>query len=77
MMYLLSRYPRRFIYEHFIGSNWTYNGSKFFYNGSLAVGESAEFSIVLNTTKSGNFQTNVIPNSIQTGTCSNNSLLLV
>ena len=47
--------PNGLIYDSFIGPNWTYNGTSFLYNGSLGVGESIELTIVVNTTKSGNF----------------------
>ena len=46
--------PEGLIYDHFTGSNWTYDG-KFHYNGSLAVGESVELIVVVNATKSGDF----------------------
>ena len=51
--------PEGLVYDRFIGSNWTKDGNKFYYDGSLGVGESAELIIVVKTTKSGNF-TNVI-----------------
>ena len=51
--------PEGLVYDSFIGSNWTVNGTKFYYNGSLAVGESVQLIVVVNTTVSGNF-TNVI-----------------
>ena len=46
--------PEGLIYDHFTGSNWTYDG-EFHYNGSLAVGESVDLIVVVNTTKSGDF----------------------
>ena len=49
--------PEGLIYDSFIGSNWTNEGTKFLYNGSLGVGDSIELIIVVNTTKSGNFET--------------------
>jgi uncharacterized repeat protein (TIGR01451 family) len=47
--------PKELIYDRFIGTNWTYDGDKFIYTGSLAVGDSIELTIVLNSTVSGTF----------------------
>jgi uncharacterized repeat protein (TIGR01451 family) len=48
--------PEGLIYDSFIGSNWTNEGTTFLYNGSLGVGDSIELIIVVNTTKSGTFE---------------------
>ena len=48
--------PDGLIYDSFIGSNWTNEGTKFLFNGSLGVGDSIELIIVVNTTKSGTFE---------------------
>ena len=58
--------PEGLIYDSFIGSNWTYDGEKFHYNGSLDVGESIELTIVMNSTKSGYFIFNATVGSNQT-----------
>ena len=34
--------PDGLVYDHFIGTNWTNNGTMFYYAGSLAVGEDVE-----------------------------------
>ncbi len=47
------------IYDSFNGVNWIKNNNKFIYNGILASGESVNFTVTFNTTKSGNF-TNVV-----------------
>ena len=55
--------PEGLIYDHFTGSNWTYDGS-------LAVGESIELIIVVNTTESGDFLFKATAGSDSTGNCS-------
>ena len=65
------------IYDHFTGSNWTYDGDKFIYSGSLGVGESAELIIVVNTTLSGKFIDNATVSSDQTGNVSDDDSVLV
>ena len=62
--------PEGLIYDHFTGSNWTYDGDKFYYDGSLAVGESIELIIVVNTTESGDFLFKATAGSDSTGNCS-------
>ena len=52
--------PEGLVYDYFIGSNWTNDGTKFYYNAPLGVGESVELTIVVKTTKSGNFTNKVI-----------------
>ena len=69
--------PDGLIYDHFTGSNWTYDGNKFIYNGSLGVGESVELIIVVNTTKSGKFVHNATASSNQTGRVSDDDSVLV
>ena len=55
--------PDGLVYDHFIGTNWTNNGTMFYYGGSLAVGEDVELFVVVNTTVSGNFTNRVIVGS--------------
>jgi uncharacterized repeat protein (TIGR01451 family) len=69
--------PEGLIYDHFIGTNWTYDGTKFRYNGSLDVGGSVELTIVVNTTKSGKFTNNATVGSSQTGNLTNDAYVLV
>ena len=59
--------PVGLIYDHFIGSNWTFDGEKFIYSGPLDVGESVELTIVVNATQSGIFTVNTTVSSDQTG----------
>ncbi|MBR0272445.1 MAG: DUF11 domain-containing protein, partial [Methanobrevibacter sp.] len=58
--------PEGLVYDHFIGTNWTNDGTMFYYNGSLAVGEDVELFVVVNTTVSGNFTNEVIAGSDNT-----------
>ena len=69
--------PDGLIYDHFIGSNWTFDGSKFYYNGSLGVGDYAEFTVIVNTTLSGNFTSIATGGSAETGNCSANASVRV
>lgn len=52
------------IYDSYIdeGNKWNYNNGKWVYKNQLNINESAEFTVVFNTVKSGNF-TNVIVSS--------------
>ena len=52
--------PDGLTYDHLIGANWTKDGNKFYYSGSLAVGDSVELIIVVIPTKSGNFTNNIV-----------------
>ena len=56
---VLENIPEGLIYSGFAGNNWIKNGNTFIYNGTLNAGESCNFTITCNTTKSGNF-TNVV-----------------
>ena len=51
--------PDGLVYAGFAGDNWVKVGDKFVYNFTLAAGQSVNFTIVFNTTKSGNF-TNIV-----------------
>ena len=69
--------PGGLIYDHFIGANWTNNGNKFSYNGSLAVGKSVKLVIFVNTTRSGNFTNVITAGSHETKNISTNATLRV
>ena len=58
--------PEGLVYNNFIGTNWTKDGTKFYYNAPLDVGESIDLIIVVNTTKSGNFTNAIIVGSDNT-----------
>ena len=58
-VYVDDTIPEGLDYDHFIGTNWTNEGTRFTYNAPLAVGESIVLTIVVNANKAGNF-TNVV-----------------
>ena len=65
------------IYDKFSGNNWTKEGDKFLYNSILTVGESANFTITFNTTKSGTFTNVVIAGSNLTNNKTANNTTIV
>ncbi|MDO5859145.1 right-handed parallel beta-helix repeat-containing protein [Methanobrevibacter sp.] len=65
------------IYDHFTGSNWTYDGTRFHYNGSLAVGDSVDLTIVVTTVTSGVFVDRATASSDKTVNCSDDDSVLV
>ena len=58
--------PEGLIYDSFTGDMWSKNGNVFNYNGVLAPGQSAIFTIVCNTTVSGKFINCVVAGSNET-----------
>ena len=76
-VFVEDKIPDGLIYDHFIGANWTYDGTKFSYNGSLDVGESVELTIVVNTTYSGEFTNEATAGSKQTSTSASSASVLV
>ena len=50
-------------YLNFTGENWTKNGNRFIYNGILTSGESANFTVYFNTTRTGNFTNTIVAGS--------------
>ena len=52
--------PEGLTYDSFIGSNWTKQGNKFLYNGSLAIDEDLELIVVVIPTRSGNFTNKIV-----------------
>ena len=69
--------PNGLIYDHFIGSNWTNIGNKFYYNGSLDVGKSVKLIIFVNTTVSGIFTNAITADSNEIQNISANATLRV
>ncbi|WP_407423250.1 hypothetical protein, partial [Methanobrevibacter sp.] len=55
--------PEGLIYDSFTGDKWSKNGNLFNYNGVLAVGQSASFTIAFNTTVNGTFVNCVVAGS--------------
>ncbi len=76
-VFVEDKIPNGLIYDHFIGTNWTYDGTKFYYDGSLDVGETVELTIVVNTTQSGKFTNEATAGSDQTSTSASNASVIV
>ncbi|MEE0939953.1 CARDB domain-containing protein, partial [Methanobrevibacter sp.] len=76
-VFVEDKIPTGLIYDHFIGTNWAYDGTKFHYDGSLAVGETVELTIVVNTTGSGKFTNEATAGSDQTSTSASNASVIV
>ena len=74
---VVNNLPLELIYDSFIGNNWTYVDGKFIYNGSLSVGESANFTIIVNTTKAGNYTNIATASSDSTDNVSDNDSVRV
>ena len=66
-VYVIENIPEGLVYSSFTGDKWIKNGNKFVYTGSLAVGKSANFTVVFNSTRSGNFTNVVVAGSDLTG----------
>ena len=62
-------YPDGLVYSRFIDDSgkWFNRGDYWIYNGVLAVGESTNFTVIFNTTKSGTFNNTIIVSSNETG----------
>ena len=56
---LIEDYPKEFIFDSFIGDNWSQSGNVFKYSGILKVGESIKLFVLFNTTKVGVYVNNV------------------
>ncbi|SEK40210.1 polymorphic outer membrane protein repeat-containing protein, partial [Methanobrevibacter gottschalkii] len=56
------------VYDSYIdeGNNWNYNNGKWIYKKQLNINESAEFTVVFKTIKSGNFTNIIISSSNET-----------
>ena len=76
-VFVEEKLPEGLVYDYFVGPNWTNSGTRFYYNASLGVGESAELIIVVNATKSGNFTNVVIAGSNATGNVSDSANVFV
>ncbi|WP_295113878.1 CARDB domain-containing protein [uncultured Methanobrevibacter sp.] len=76
-IFINDKIPEGLVYDHFIGPNWTYDGNRFHYSGSLDVGETVELTIVVNATESGKFTNIASVGSDQTGTSTSNASVIV
>ena len=81
-IYVSNVFPEGLIFAGFEGGNWTKVGDRFVYSGVLNPGESVNYTLYFNTTKSGTFIPEVIAGSNLTSNAtskaySNNTTVVV
>ena len=76
-IYVNEYVPDGLTYTGFNGDNWTKDGNKFIYSGKLAPGESATFTVMFDTTKTGNLTYKVAAGSNATSEVESNDTVEV
>ncbi|WP_407379895.1 CARDB domain-containing protein, partial [Methanobrevibacter sp.] len=69
-VFVIDEIPDALVFVSFDGTNWTKDGNKYAYSGSLAPNESISFTIVCNATKVANITNVAIAGSNMTGNVS-------
>ena len=74
---VIEDYSSELVLNSYSGKNWTRNGKIFTYGSILKPGESANFTVEFNTTKTGEFENNVVASSNNVSDTSSNETKVI